>query len=97
MDEKHIGTYELASIINMMWISWVHDVTVQTISVQCKEYMTFILADVTIWILGRFGIKLEKAMPLRYKHRKINILMFFCIIYKRNYTFFNAFPGIFER
>ena len=55
----------------------VHDVKVQTISVQCKEYMTFILGDVPVRILGRFGTKLEKAVPLRYKYRKIYILMFF--------------------
>ena len=39
----------------------VHDVTVQTISVQCEEYMTFILGDVTVRILECFGTKLEKG------------------------------------
>ena len=65
----------------------VHDVTVQTISAQCKVYMTFILGDVTVRILGRFSIKLEKAVPLRYKHKKMYILMLFLIISKHNYTF----------
>ena len=49
--------------------------------------MTFILGDVAVRIFGRFGTKLEKAVPLRYKHRKMYILMFFFIISNRNYTF----------
>ena len=69
-----LDLWSILSVINR-----VHDVTVQTISVQCKEYMTFILGDVTVRILGRFGTKLEKAVPLRYKHRKMYILMLFLL------------------
>ena len=61
------------------WLRRVHDVTVQAISVQCKEYMKFVLGYVTVRFLGRFGTKLEKAVPLRYKHRKMYILMFFLL------------------
>ena len=50
-----LDLWSILSVINR-----VHDVTVQTISVQCKEYMTFILGDVTVRILGRFGINWKK-------------------------------------